>query len=78
MSSFILPRLYVFMGYLRRLFPIEGLNSPLIFGESLHDAMGTTLTFGTTYHPQTDGQTKRVNQILGDMLRACTIICGKD
>jgi hypothetical protein len=39
--------------------------------------MDTTLTFGTAYHPQNDGQTKRVNQILEDMLRACTIIYGK-
>jgi transposase InsO family protein len=48
------------------------------FWESLRDVMGTTLTFGTAYHPQTDGQTERVNQILDDMLRACTIIYGKD
>jgi hypothetical protein len=34
------------------------------FWESLHDAIGTTLTFSTAYHPQTDGQTERVNQIL--------------
>jgi hypothetical protein len=38
------------------------------FWESLHDAMGTTLTFGTAYHPRTDGQTERVNQILEDIL----------
>ena len=40
--------------------------------------MGTDLTFSTTYHPQTGGQTERVNQIFEDMLRACAIIYGKD
>ncbi|XP_073046111.1 uncharacterized protein [Primulina eburnea] len=43
------------------------------FWKSLHRAMGSRLAFSTAYHPQSDGQSERVIQILEDMLRACTI-----
>ena len=39
------------------------------FWMSLFKGMDTKLDFSTTYHPQTDGQTERVNQVLEDMLR---------
>ena len=43
------------------------------FWEHLHKALGTRLIRSSAYHPQTSGQTERVNQILEDMLRACVI-----
>ena len=43
------------------------------FWERLQECLGTTLLRSSAYHPQTDGQTERVNQVLEDMLRACTI-----
>ncbi|XP_073121845.1 uncharacterized protein [Henckelia pumila] len=43
------------------------------FWKSLHQALGTKLTFSTSFHAQTDGQSERVIQILEDLLRACVI-----
>jgi transposase InsO family protein len=41
--------------------------------KQLDENLGTKLICSSTYHPQTDGQTERVNQIVEDMLRACII-----
>jgi hypothetical protein len=43
------------------------------FWEQLHVSLGTHLIHSSTYHPQTDGQTEQVNQILEDILRACVL-----
>jgi hypothetical protein len=47
------------------------------FWEKLHESKDTKLNFSSAYHPQTDGQTDRTNQILEDMLRACALKYGK-
>jgi hypothetical protein len=47
------------------------------FWEKLHESMDTKINFNSAYHPQTDGQTERTNQILEDMLRACALKYGK-
>jgi hypothetical protein len=47
------------------------------FWEQLQESLGTHVIRSSAYHPQTDGQTERVNQILEDMLRACVLHYGK-
>jgi transposase InsO family protein len=72
--------------YLSRIVSLHGVPKTIVsdrgtqftsrFWKSLHQALGTKLAFSTAYHPQTDGQTERVNQILEDMLRACVLAYG--
>ncbi|MCO5571434.1 hypothetical protein L7F22_025174 [Adiantum nelumboides] len=65
--------------FVQHIFRIHGLPRSIIpdrdpkftghFWTSLFKSLGTNLLFSSAYHPQTDGQTERVNQILEEMLR---------
>eukprot|EP00253_Pinus_taeda_P007798 PITA_07798 len=66
--------------FMQNVFRLHGLPKVIIsdrdvkftstFSRTLFAELGTQLNFSTAYHPQTDGQTERVNQVLEDMLRA--------
>jgi transposase InsO family protein len=72
--------------YISRIVSLHGVPKAIVsdrgtqftsrFWAKLHEALGTKLSFNTAYHPQTGGQTERVNQILEDMLRARVLSYG--
>ena len=69
--------------YLDRIVLLHGIPQTIVsdrgtqfasrFWEQLQASLGTKLLRSSTYHPQTDGQTERVNEILEDMLKACVL-----
>ena len=73
--------------YMARIVSLHGVPKTIIsdrgsqfvarFWEQLHASLGTQLIRSSAYHPQTDGQTERINQILEDMLRACVLSYSK-
>jgi len=55
-----------------------GLPLKLISDRGLCSLLGVEQAMSTAYHPQTDGQTERVNQSLKQYLCAYTSICQND
>eukprot|EP00253_Pinus_taeda_P030277 PITA_30277 len=66
--------------FMQNVFKLHGLPKTIIsnrnvkftsaFRRTLFADLGTQLNFSTAYHPKTEGQTERVNQVVEDMLRA--------
>jgi hypothetical protein len=59
--------------YIARILSDRGPQFISKFWEELHKSLGTKLFHSSAYHPQTSGQTERVNQLLEDMLQACVL-----
>ena len=52
---------------------VNDLSTGFHFWQSLQKALGTKIRLSSAFHPQSDGQSKRVIQILEDMLQACVM-----
>jgi hypothetical protein len=70
LKELYMSRIVCLHGVLKKIMSDRGSQFTSKFWEKLHESMDTKLNFISAYHPQTDGQTKRTNQILEDMLRA--------
>ncbi|WVZ70527.1 hypothetical protein U9M48_019187 [Paspalum notatum var. saurae] len=76
LAELYISRIVCLHGVPKRIISDRGSQFISRFWEQLHNSLDTKLRFSTSYHPQTDGQTERTNQILEDMLRACAIQYG--
>jgi hypothetical protein len=71
--------------FMKEIFRMHGLPKTIIldrdtkftsnFWKALFSGLDTQLNFSTAYHPQTDGQTERTNQIVEDMLWMYVMDC---
>jgi hypothetical protein len=70
-------RIVYLHGVLKKIVSDRGTQFTSKFWGRLHETLDTQLDFSFAYHTQTDGQTKRVNQILEDMMRSYALQYGK-
>jgi transposase InsO family protein len=73
LEELYMSRIVCLHGVSKKIVSDRGTQFTLKFWKRLHETMDTQLNFSSAYHPQTDGQIERVNQILKDMLRACAL-----
>jgi hypothetical protein len=66
-------RIVCLHGILKKIVSDRGSLFTFKFWEKLHESIDTKLNFSSSYHPHSNGQTKRTNQILEDMLRVCAL-----
>ena len=65
--------------YIHEIVRLQGVLASIVsnrdsrFWQSFQKAMGTKTLMSSAYHPQTDGQSERMIQILEDLLRACCL-----
>jgi hypothetical protein len=77
LADLYMSRIVCLHGVPKKIVSDRGTQFTSRFWKRLHESMDTKLNFSSAYHPQTDGQTKRTNQVLEDMLRSCALKHGR-
>jgi hypothetical protein len=73
LAELYMARIVCLHGVLKKIVSDRGSQFTSRYWQKLHECLDTRLNFSSTYHPQTDGQTERTNQVLEYMLRACAL-----
>jgi hypothetical protein len=73
LAELYMERIVCLHGVPKKIVSDRGSQFTCRFWQKLHECLDTRLNFSLAYHPQTDGQTERTNQVLEDMLRACAL-----
>jgi hypothetical protein len=77
LAELYIDRIVCLNGVPKKIVSDRGTQFTCKFWEWLHESMDTKFYFSSAYHPQTDEQIERVNQVLEDMLRACALQYGR-
>jgi hypothetical protein len=77
LAELYMSRIVYLHGVLKKIVSDRGTQFTSKFWERLHETLDSQLRFSSAYHPQTDGQIERENQILKDMLRVCALQYGR-
>jgi hypothetical protein len=77
LAELYIARIVCLHGVPKKIVSDRGTQFTLKFWERLHESKDTKLNFSSAYHPQMDRQTKRVNQVLEDILRAYALQYGR-
>jgi hypothetical protein len=72
-AELYISNIVLYHGILKTIISDRGSIFVARFWEQLHDCLGSHLIRSSAYHPQTDDQTERVNQIVEGMLRTCVL-----
>jgi hypothetical protein len=71
LAELYISRIVCLHGVPKKIVSDRGTQFTSRFWQKLHESMDMKLNFSSAYHPQTDGQTERTNQVLED--RACAL-----